>query len=163
VSDHLAPRPDGRATPAPATDDVASVRSWIEGWGREVAAVDLAAGRRRFSPDLTAFGTHADVVHGRDEVEARQWSQIWPAIEDFRFEVDQLEVLVSPDRRMAVAVVPWWSTGIDQAGGRFDRPGRATVVLERAEPSQPWLGCHTHFSLGRGVPQATHGHRPVER
>ncbi len=47
---------------------------------------------QRFAEDLLAFGTHADVVVGRDGVEADQWSQIWPAIEDFAFEVDELRV-----------------------------------------------------------------------
>src|SRR5215207_1332617 len=63
--------------------DHRSVAEWISGWGREVDAADIVAGRRRFTKELSAFGTHADVVHGRDAVEEQQWSQIWPAIEDF--------------------------------------------------------------------------------
>jgi uncharacterized protein len=145
----------------PTDDDRAGVAAWIEAWGAEVVAADVARGRERFAPDLVAFGTHADVVHGRDEVEAQQWSRIWPAIEDFAFSVDQLEVIVSPDRLQAVVVVPWTSTGIAEDGSRFDRPGRATVVLVRAALEQPWAGVHTHFSLGRGVPQTTHGQRPL--
>lgn len=142
-------------------EDRASVRAWIEAWGAEVAAADVAAGRERFDQELTAFGTHADVVRGRERVEAEQWSKIWPAIEDFRFCVEDLEVLVSPDRLMAVAIVPWTSTGISADGGRFDRPGRATVVLTRRDASVPWVGRHTHFSLARGVPQETHGRRAL--
>lgn len=139
--------------------DVLSVQAWIDAWGAEVATVDLAAGRRRFAPDVSAFGTHADVVVGRDELELRQWSQIWPAIEDFRFLTEAMQVLVSPDRLMAVAVVGWTSTGIHADGERFDRPGRATVVLSRETVEADWLGVHTHFSLGRGVPSNTYGHR----
>ena len=59
-----------------------SVVDWVVAWGREVAAADIASGRRRFDDDLIAFGTHADVVAGRDAVEAGQWSQIWPALLD---------------------------------------------------------------------------------
>lgn len=139
----------------------ASVARWIAEWGREVAAADVASGRSRFGDDLVAFGTHADVLHGRDEVEAKQWSHVWPAIEDFQFVLDQLEVLASPDGLMAVAVVPWTSTGIHADGTRFDRPGRATVVVSRDHPSGSWTGRHTHFSLARGVPQATHGRREL--
>jgi ketosteroid isomerase-like protein len=140
-------------------DDVASVRSWVTAWGEEVAAVDLPAGRRRFSPAVTAFGTHAHVVHGLDALVAEQWSQIWPAIEDFRFLVEELHVEVSVDRLLAVAIVPWSSTGIAEDGARFDRPGRATTVLRRETVGQPWVGVHTHFSLGRDVPQRTFGIR----
>ena len=61
-----------------------------------MAAADIRAGRRRFDDGLVAFGTHADVVVGRDAVEAGQWSQIWPAIEDFEFLLEDLRVGCRP-------------------------------------------------------------------
>jgi ketosteroid isomerase-like protein len=140
-----------------------SVLEWVAAWGREVAAADIRSGRRRFDDDLIAFGTHADIVRGREAVEAGQWAQIWPAIEDFAFLIDDLQVRVSPDGLMAVAIVPWCSTGIDADGTRFDRPGRATIVLERSARDRPWVGTHTHFSLARGVPQSTFGRREAIR
>ena len=139
------------------------VAAWVAGWSAEVAAADIRAGRRRFADGMIAFGTHADVVEGRDVVEAEQWAQVWPAIEDFAFDVDRLRVIASPDGLLAVAIVPWASTGIAGDGTRFDRPGRATIVLERASASDPWLGTHTHFSLARGVPSDTHGVRTAIR
>ena len=140
-----------------------TVRAWVAGWGAEVAAADIRAGRERFADDLVAFGTHADGVAGRDQVEANQWSQIWPKIEDFAFLVDELVVQASPDGLLAVAIVPWTSVGIGPDGARFDRPGRATVVLVRDTPDAAWVGTHTHFSLARGVPQSTHGQRTAIR
>jgi ketosteroid isomerase-like protein len=139
----------------------ASVAAWVQGWGEEVAAVDLTTARRRFAGDVVAFGTHADVVAGVDALAEEQWGRIWPAIEDFRFELEALHVIASPDGLQAVAVVPWSSTGIDEQGGRFDRPGRATIVLSRRSASDPWQGVHSHFSLARGVPSSTHGTRPA--
>ena len=68
------------------TDIEQEVAAWVAGWSAEVAAADIRAGRLRFADDMIAFGTHADVVEGRDAVEAEQWSQIWPAIEDFAFD-----------------------------------------------------------------------------
>ncbi|HEX6658775.1 MAG TPA: hypothetical protein VF065_11865, partial [Ilumatobacter sp.] len=120
------------------------VAAWVAGWSAEVAAADIRAGRRRFAEGMIAFGTHADVVEGRDVVEAEQWSQVWPAIEDFAFDLDRLRVIASPDSLLAVAIVPWASTGIAGDGTRFDRPGRATIVLQRASTGDPWLGTHTH-------------------
>lgn len=139
--------------------DLRSVADWIDGWGVEVAAVDIAAGRERFAVDVSAFGTHADVVMGRAKLETQQWAQIWPAIEDFAFLTEAMQVLISPDRLMAVAVVGWTSRGVNPDGSRFDRPGRATVVVRRESPDVAWVGVHTHFSLGRGVPQSTYGRR----
>ncbi|MBI5089188.1 MAG: nuclear transport factor 2 family protein [Actinobacteria bacterium] len=117
----------------------------------------------RFSPDVSAFGTHADVVVGRDALEDAQWSRIWPAIEAFAFLTDEMQVIASPDRLQAVAVVGWTSQGIAPDGSRFDRPGRATVVLRRDAVDGTWIGVHTHFSLARGVPQETHGQRTAIR
>lgn len=139
------------------------IAAWVAAWGAEVAAADIRSGRERFAPHLLAFGTHADVVAGRDAVEEQQWSRIWPAIEDFAFDVEHLRALVSPDGLLAVAVVPWTSTGVAADGGRFHRPGRATIVLEREAPGAPWVGTHTHFSLARGVPSDTHGRREAVR
>jgi ketosteroid isomerase-like protein len=141
----------------------AGLRAWLGAWGAEVAAVDLAAARHRFSPDMTAFGTRAEAVRGRDRVEAEQWSPTWPAIEDFRFLADRAQVELSADRLMAVIAASWTSTGIAADGGRFERPGRATIVLRREGRDAEWLGVHTHFSLTPGVPQTTHGDRPARR
>lgn len=140
-----------------------SVRAWVAGWSDEVAAADIRAGRERFADDLVAFGTHADVVVGREAVEAQQWSQIWPKIDTFAFLVDELTVQASPDGLLAVAIVPWTSVGVAEDGSQFDRPGRATVVLTRTDAGARWLGTHTHFSLARGVPQSTHGGRTAIR
>ena len=154
------------ATEAPPPDrehSVRSVRDWLRGWGAEVNAADLAAARGRFAPDLSAFGTRADVVIGRDQVEREQWLPTWPAIEDFTFLVDDAQVVLSPDALVAVVATAWTSTGIAEDGTRFPRPGRATIVLRRSGPSAEWLGVHTHFSLARGVPQTTHGTRQARR
>ena len=144
--------------PATSPDEL-SVQQWIDAWGAEVAAVRLTNARSRFSDDVVAFGTFADVVVGLDSLFRDQWSQVWPKIEDFVFLTDEMQTLVSPDRLMAVAVVGWSSTGIDEHGERFPRPGRATVVLSRPTVDADWSGVHTNFSLGRGVPQASFGSR----
>ena len=144
-----------------STVDEQSVKMWVDDWGTEVASVDLTAARRRFIADVIAFGTFADVVVGLDRLHDEQWAQVWPKIDAFRFLTDDMEVLVSPDRLMAVAVVGWDSVGIAEDGSRFPRPGRATVVLRRNTTDAAWLGTHTHFSLGRGVPQSSHGVRPI--
>jgi ketosteroid isomerase-like protein len=146
-----------------SADDHRSLVEWVAAWGSEVAAADIAAGRLRFSPDLLAFGTHADIVAGRDEVEAQQWAQVWPAIDDFWFDVEAMRTIVSADRLTAVAIVGWGSVGVAEDGTRFDRPGRATIVLQRDSTGDAWLGLHTHFSLARDVPSRTFGSRTAIR
>lgn len=142
-----------------ADDVITSVRDWMAAWGREVAAADLEAGRARFADDVIGFGTRADVARGLEALHADQWSKVWPKIEDFAFRLDELDVLASPDACLAVAICGWESTGIDADGNRFPRPGRATVVLRRDDPSAPWRGVHTHFSMAGGAPAESHGSR----
>jgi ketosteroid isomerase-like protein len=134
---------------------VASVRDWVAAWGTEVAAVDMTSARDRFADHVVAFGTYAEAVRGLDRLEAEQWRNVWPTIAGFAFRVDELIVIASADGTQAVAVVPWDSVGIDADGTRFDRPGRATIVLERASASEPWAGVHTHFSLAPTRDHAT--------
>ncbi len=62
---------------------------------------------------------------------------------------------------IAIAIAPWTSTGFHEDGMAFDRPGRATIVVAR-QPDGRWLGVHSHMSLARGVPQDSHGKRPVK-
>ena len=72
---------------------------------------------------------------------------------------------------MAWGAAVWSSTGFHEDGAAFDRPGRATVALERrpeapvegtkgaGQTSRPWLAVHTHFSLNPGVPPRTFGRK----
>src|SRR5688500_9463544 len=70
------------------TTDASTVRDWVAAWGAEVARVDFPAARHRFDPAVIAFGTHADIVVGIDELQASQWTAVWPSIDGFEFMVD---------------------------------------------------------------------------
>jgi hypothetical protein len=50
-----------------------------------------------------------------------------------------------------------------QDGTPYDRPGRATVVLVRANTDAPWLAQHTHLSLFRDVPTRSLKSKPEKR
>lgn len=133
-----------------------SVRAWFAEWGGHVAAVDFASARALFDPSVVGFGTFKDVVHGLDALEAGQWRSIWPAIKEFRFNLDSLEVLASEDESQAVALITWDSVGFDADGEPFPRPGRATVVLKR-DPGGAWKGVHTHLSVYPAEKKTTFG------
>lgn len=141
-----------------ADDLHAGVRDWFDEWGGYVAAVDFASARALFDPSVVGFGTFKDVVHGLDALEAGQWRAVWPAIRDFRFDLDSLELLPSGDGRMVVALITWSSTGFDTGGEPFARPGRATVVLAR-DAGGAWKGRHTHLSVFPAERKTTFGDR----
>lgn len=139
-----------------APDDHHSIAGWFEEWGGCIASLDFARARTLFVPAVVGFGTWSDFLSGIDDLETRQWREVWPSISDFRFDLDALWTEVSPDRMLGHAAASWTSTGMDEEGRPFARPGRCTVTLCRTDPGTPWLGTHTHFSLVRGTPPASH-------
>lgn len=143
------------------SDDIAAVADWFARWGALVAGLDFVRARDLFDPAVVGFGTFQDHVHGRDALEAEQWRRVWPTIEEFRFEIDSLVAVISPDRLMASGAILWSSTGLAEDGSRFPRPGRCTVIFRRSRTDGAWLGVHTHFSLARGTPQRSHGAREI--
>ena len=139
------------------SEDRASISAWLATWGECIAALEFARARTLFAPDVVGFGTYSDLLVGLDDLEARQWRVVWPAITDFRFDLGGIWTDVSGDRKSGFLAAAWTSTGRDEEGRPFARPGRCTVTLRRKESSAPWLGTHTHFSLNRGTPPISHG------
>ncbi len=108
-----------------------------------VRAVDYERGTTMFAPDVVGFGTYAGMRVGLDALVNGQWRNIWGVTRGFTFRLDELHLGVSGDQ--AWVAVPWDSEGRHGSGDWFDRPGRATIVLERRDGR--WLALHTHFSL----------------
>ena len=145
------------AEPIRAADPQMAVRDWFARLGRDCAAVDFASARAIFAPDVVSFGTRADVAVGLDALQTNQWEGIWPNIEAFRFDLDGVHA--AGDGRRAWGAATWTSTGFDESGRPFPRPGRATILLEQRDGR--WLAVHTHFSLFPGTPPRTFGRPPA--
>jgi ketosteroid isomerase-like protein len=146
----------------PAADPAirAEFEDWLETFSGYVREVDYASARSLWHEDVVTFGTHRDLVTSRETTIETQWDNVWPRTADFRFDLAHTQVLASPDGVMAVVIAPWTSTGFHEDGTVFDRPGRATLVFSKDEDG--WKVVHSHMSLNRGVPQASHGRRPVK-
>jgi ketosteroid isomerase-like protein len=138
-----------------ADDAMVEIRAWFETLQRCVRAVDYATARAIFAPDVVSFGTRADLVRGLDALQAQQWSGVWPMIAGFTFDLERLHV--AEDGAVAWAAVVWTSTGFQEDGTPFPRPGRATVAFARRDGR--WLATHTHFSLNPGTPARSFGRR----
>lgn len=136
-----------------AADPKAAVAEWFRRLDKNCAAVDYAATRPIFADDVVSFGTRADIVSGLDLLQLNQWEGIWPNIEDFKINLDNIHA--GGDQNMAWGVATWTSTGFNEDGTFFPRPGRATTILERRDGA--WVSVHTHFSLNPGTPPRTYG------
>lgn len=134
--------------------------TWLTTFAGYVREVDYAAARPLWHPDVLVFGTHMDVLQGLETYRDLQWNSVWPKTADFAFDLPATRVLESDDATMATVIAPWTSTGFAEDGAPFDRPGRATMIFHRSDAG--WLCVHSHMSLQRGVPQASHANRPVK-
>jgi len=147
--------------PEASAGTAAEVPDWLNLFADCVRAVDYAAARPFWHPDIVIFGTYQELLKGLSAWTERQWDNVWPRTAEFRFDLANTMVMASPNGAMAIAIAPWTSTGFREDGTPFDRPGRATIVLAR-QPDGRWIGVYSHMSLARGVPQDSHGRRLVK-
>src|SRR5687767_11009617 len=130
----------------------ATPSEWLRTFETAVRARDFAGGRTLFAEDAVAFGTWARAVSGLDNIMREQWHNVWPRIQNFRFDADA-RVRSAGDSAWIAA---GWSTEATGADGRpFARPGRGTFVLERRDGK--WLAVHSHFSLLPSQSESAHG------
>ena len=115
-----------------AEEDRRSVADWFARWGDFVADVNFKPVREMFAEDAIAFGSKVEMMTSQAQLEREQWRAVWPSIEDYRYDLSTLEVVMSPDRLMAMGAVIFRSTGLHPDGKKFERNGRATVTLMRA-------------------------------
>src|SRR5919106_3060157 len=149
--------------PLPEADSEisAEVHEWLDRFAVCVREVDYAAARPFWHPDIVIFGTYQELVKSLSAWTEQQWDNVWPRTAEFRFDLANSMVMAAPDGAMAVAIAPWTSTGFYEDGMRFDRPGRATIVLARQADGR-WLGGHSAMLLAGGGPPGSHGKRPVK-
>jgi ketosteroid isomerase-like protein len=143
-----------------AEEDRRSVADWFARWGDFVADVNFKPVREMFAEDAVAFGSKVEMMTSQAQLEREQWRAVWPSIEDYRYDLSTLQVVMSPDRLMAMGAAIFRSTGLHPDGRKFERNGRATVTLMRASIGAPWICTHSHISLKPGTPGISHGKRP---
>ncbi len=146
--------------PEADADVRSSLLDWLERFAAHVRAVDFAAARPMWDEEVIVFGTHQDLVQGREAAIANQWRNVWPRTEDFRFDLARTRVLAEAEGSLAVVIAPWTSMGFGPDGTSFPRPGRATLVFQRS--GDEWKVVHSHMSLHRGVPQESFADRPIK-
>ena len=143
-----------------AEEDRRSVKDWYDRWSGFVAEVNFTPVRAMFAEDAVAFGSKVEMMTSQAQLEREQWRSVWPSIEDYRFDTSTLEVIMSPDRLMAMGACIFRSTGLHPDGQKFERNGRSTVTLMRPAVGTPWVCTHSHISLKPGTPAVSHGKRP---
>jgi ketosteroid isomerase-like protein len=140
--------------------DRRSIADFFERWGTLVGNVDFRRARELYTEDVIAFGSLGRTMTSRDALEAEQWRAVWPTLAGYRHDLSTLEIVVSPDRLMAMGAVIARSVGVHRDGSHFERPVRVTATLMREAVDAPWFMTHTHVSLVPGTPAPSYGRRP---
>jgi ketosteroid isomerase-like protein len=141
-------------------EDRVSIADFFERWATLVSNVDFKRARDLYTGDVIAFGSLGKMLTSRAALEAEQWRAVWPTLADYRHDLSTLEIVVSPDRLMAMGAVMARTTGIHKDGSHFERPARVTATLLRDSIGAPWFLTHTHVSLVPGTPAPSYGNRP---
>ena len=120
--------------PLPIADPTTtqSIFDWLERFAACVRAVDYAAARPFWHPDIISFGTYQELIHGRTRWTEMQWDNVWPRTADFAFDLAHTEVLISADGGMATVITPWTSTGILGAQWVVTASGTSAVLVTAA-------------------------------
>ena len=124
-------------------NDEREIRQWLEEFADAVRDVDYELGKTMFGADVVGFGTYASMLVGLEALVEGQWKNIWGVTRGFRFRLDEMHFGVVNDD--AWVAVPWDSEGQNPDGSWYERPGRATIILERRDGR--WVAIHTHLSL----------------
>ncbi len=131
------------------------IKEWLESFAECVRRVDYASARSFFHPEVTGYGSLTDAAYGIENLVDQQWKNVWPHIEDFRFDLDEMKCEISNDLQIAFIHTRWWSTGYHPDGTTFVRPGRTSLLLTRENLSAEWKAKYSHFSLDPGTPLLT--------
>jgi ketosteroid isomerase-like protein len=129
-------------------DDVALVRRWFQHLQLHVQAVDFVGARSLFAEEIVTFGTVRAFTVGREATEREQWRNVWSRIDGFRWQLDDLRVLIAGDRRTAVGMALFDSIGYAEDGTPYDRPGRSTLMTIVLSPMH--CGVRPRPHKGRG-------------
>ena len=131
-----------RAVGVAQTQEEDRVRAWMIRFAAAVRSVDYTRGRKMFDDEVASFGSINEILEGLDELETKQWRNVWGCTRRFEFDYETLRCEVHGD--MAWAMALWSSQGVN-ADGWFDRHGRCTFVFHRI--GDRWLAVHSHFSM----------------
>ena len=120
----------------PHPDDLAAVRTWFDRLSAHCRAIDYEGARPIFAEDMIAFGTFTDFMKTRELAEQKQWRNVWGTIRNFRYDLDKVEAIVSPDRLMATGMAVRTSTPDEMGALMASESAKVSSLVERLNLKQ---------------------------
>ena len=144
-----------------AEEDRRSIAEWFVRWAQLGRRRSISSAvREMFAEDAIAFGSKVEMMTSQARSNASSGAPSGRSIEDYRYDLSTLEIVISPDRLMAMGAVIFRSTGL-HADGKTGSTATAAPPHADARPRSARRGSARtrHVSLKPGTPTPSHGNR----
>ena len=125
------------------SDKHAEIREILDRIVESVHKLDYEGVRDLIPDDGVYFGSIAVRAQGYDELYEKQFSRVWPNIDEFK--IDPSSVSIHPSGKFAWAICLFESSVPGTDGEPLARKGRMTFIFERRDDK--WVMVHSHDSL----------------
>ena len=130
-------------------DQRTEIREILNRIMESVHNLDYEGVRDLIPDDGVYFGSAAVKARGYDELYEKQFSRVWPVIEEFK--IDSSSISIHTSDKIAWAICLFESSVPGTNGEPVARKGRMTFIFEWRD--EKWVLAHSHDSLDPPRPE----------
>ena len=123
--------------------DETQIRDILNRVVESVHKLDYEGVRDLIPDDGVYYGSVATMARGYDELYEKQFSKVWPKIDEFNIVPTSISLHTSTSVAWAICLFESSAKGPD--GKTMERKGRMTFIFERRD--KKWVMAHSHDSL----------------
>ena len=130
-------------------DKRTAIRQILNRIVESVHELDYEGVRDLIPDDGVYFGSIAVKAQGYDELYEKQFSRVWPNIDEFK--IDPSSISIHASEKIAWAICLFVSSVPGTNGEPVERKGRMTFIFEWRDDK--WVMVHSHDSLNPALPE----------
>ena len=130
-------------------DKPTAIRQILDRIVESVHELDYEGVRDLIPDDGVYFGSIAVKAQGYDELYEKQFSRVWPNIDEFK--IDPSSISIHASEKIAWAICLFVSSVPGTNGEPVERKGRMTFIFEWRDDK--WVMVHSHDSLNPALPK----------
>ena len=130
-------------------DKRTAIRKILNRIVESVHELDYEGVRDLIPDDGVYFGSIAIKAQGYDELYEKQFSRVWPNIDEFK--IDPSSISIHTSDKFAWAICLFESSAPGTNGEPVERKGRMTFIFEWRD--EKWVMVHSHDSLYPALPE----------
>ena len=130
-------------------DKPTAIRQILDRIVESVHELDYEGVRDLIPDDGVYFGSIAVKAQGYDELYEKQFSRVWPNIDEFK--IDPSSISIHASDKIAWAICLFESSVPGTNGEPVERKGRMTFIFEWRDDK--WVMVHSHDSLNPALPE----------